>query len=83
MHRNVRHSENKGVGGGDDHLRTTRGEAKEDTRGQNEEQQSGREKIRVHLSVHQKVYAGGLVPKKSLNTCFNLSSSVSMKTKTA
>jgi hypothetical protein len=24
-----------------------------------------------------------LVPKKSLNTCFNLSSSVSMKTKTA
>ena len=38
VHRNVDHGKHKGVGGGDDHLRTTRGEAEEDARGQHKEQ---------------------------------------------
>ena len=49
VHRNVDHGKHKGVGGGDDHRRTTRGEAEKDARGQHKEQQSSCEKVGVHL----------------------------------
>ena len=72
VHRNVGHSEDKRMGGGDNHLRTPRGEAKEDTGGQNVEQQGCRKKIPIHLSVHQESLRRLLGPKEIIEYMLQL-----------
>ena len=49
MHCNMGRGKNNRMSGGDDHRRSTRGEAEEDARSQNKEQQCGSKKIGIHL----------------------------------
>jgi len=49
VHQYVDRRKNNRMGHGDRRLRSSRGQAEEDTRSQNIEQDGGREKIPVHL----------------------------------